>query len=279
MGLLSGLGGMGLGKLEGMSLFDEPEKEAVKKQEQPIEKKPVEIKEEDFLFEKSYRCPVCDKEFKAISVRAGKAKLSSIEFDLRPKYDNVEPLKYDVVMCTNCGCAAITRYWGNVTDSQRKNIKDNISRAFRGKKYDELKYSYEDAFDRYQVALANAMVKQAKNSEKAYICLKTGWMLKAEIDSLDKTSDDYEKKLAELTDQKDEFLKNALQGMIVARSKETFPICGMDESTLDYLIAALSVQYKEYEQAKKLIGNLLASKTASSRIKEKARDLKEMLPA
>ena len=39
-------------------------------------------------------------------------------------------------------------------------------------------YTYEDALARYQLALVNAIVKQAKNSEKAYICLKAGWLMR-----------------------------------------------------------------------------------------------------
>lgn len=278
MGLLSGLSGLGLGGLDGLSLYDTPQKETLPEQAEE-EKKPAApvIKESDFLFEKSYKCSVCDKDFKVLAVRAGKAKLKGTDEDLRPSYDNIEPLKYDVVMCPKCGCAALTRYWGNLTDSQRKNIRANIGKVFKPKQYGTEFYTYEEAFERYQMALANSMIKQAKASEKAYICLKTGWLLKAQIESLDSTDPEYEAKKKEIGAKSNEYLKNALEGFVNARRTESFPICGMDETTVDYLLSALFIQFGEYDQAARLVGNILISKTASSRMKDKASILKEKI--
>lgn len=276
MGLLSGLGGFGLGNLEGMDLYETPDKpeevedvvEEAVPEEAPVEK---ENNEAEYLFEKSYTCPVCDKAFKALTIRTGKARLVGTDKILRPKYSKVEPLKYDVISCPQCGCTSLTRYWGSVSPTQGKNIRSEISRTFKPIRYVDGIYTDQQAFERYQLALANAIVKPAKPSEKAYICLKTGWLLDAQCEQLGENSSEYAEKKA----QADEFLSNALDGLINARMTESFPICGMDESTLDYLIAALSVRFEKYEQAAKLIGNLLVSKTANSRIKDKARDMKE----
>ena len=281
MGLLSGLGGLGLNNLEGMNLYENPEKpekrdlgeNGANNNEQDAKAKTVD--ETEFLLEKSFECPVCYKKFKSLGMRAGKGKLVRTESDLRPIYEGIEPLKYEVIMCPTCGCAALPKYWGILTDMQRKNIKDNIGRAFKTKIYTENTYSYEDALERYQMALANSIIKQAKNSERAYICLKAGWLLEAQAESLDVNSSDYDAKKSELENRSDEFLKNAMEGLISARQSEHFPICGMDEPTLDYLIAALSVKFGEYNQAAKLVGNILTSRSANTRIKDKARDLKE----
>ena len=276
MGLLSGLGGMGLGDLEGMSLYEDP-KAPVHTDNQEAEVEAPKISESDFLFEKSFSCPICNHTFKSIAVRAGKSKLTGTDIDLRAKYDNVEPLKYDVVMCPYCGCTSLARYWGNPTSTQAKNIREKISVNFKPKAYKGNKYTYDEALERYQMALANAIVKGAKASEKAYICLKAGWLLRSKQESLDKASETYEQDMSAARTAEDEYLKNALEGFIAARANEMMPICGMDESTLDYLIAALSIRFKEYERASKLVGNLLVSRNANSRIKEKAYDLKELI--
>jgi len=278
MGLLSGLGGLGLGNLDGMSLYDAPKKEAKAENEPEQGKTPApEIKESDFLFEKGYKCVVCDREFKVLAIRTGKAKLKGTEMNLRPRYENVEPLKYEVVMCPRCGCSAHARYWGNLTPTQRKNVIENISKAFKTKNYDGDTYTYEEAFERYQMALANTMVRQSKASEKAYICLKAGWLLQSKAENLDPTLADFDLQKKYTLEQADEYLKSAVEGLIQARRSEQFPICGMDESTVDYLIAALLVEQKEYDQAAKLVGSLLASKTANSRMKDKALTLKEII--
>ena len=121
------------------------------------------------------------------------------------------------------------------------------------------------------------MVKKAKNSEKAYICLKTAWVLRGETQRLDPSADDYETKKAENDAQEKELLKNALDGFVMARQSEEFPIAGMDSSTLDYLLAALAVETDQYDIASKMIGEILVSRVANSRIKDKARFLKEMM--
>lgn len=276
MGILSGLGGMGLGNLEGFSLYENAEKPQEKENSSEEKVKIVpKAKEEDYLFEKSFSCPVCMNEFKALAVRAGKTKLLGTELDLRPKYENVEPLKYDVIVCDKCGCASLSRFWGPMTPSQRKAFVEQIGKSYKKKIYITGAYTYEHALERYQLALANAMVKGVKASEKAYICLKAGWLLRSQIETLDEESDS--EKISNLINMEEEYLANALEGFVVARSKELMPICGMDEATLDYLLATLMYRLKKYEQAAKMVGNLLVSRTANSRIKDRALNLKELI--
>ena len=278
MGLLSGLNGLGLGNLEDMDLYAPPAREEEEVPEAPVvEEKPAapEIKESDYLFEKSYTCPVCNKPFKALTVKASKARLIGTDRDLKPRYENIEPLKYDVVMCPICGCASVTRNWQGLTDAQRKRVKEGISVNFVSKKYTGDTYSFDEALERYQMALANAMVKQSKPAEKAYICLRAGWTLRGKAESLDPSASDYQAEYDRTKAMERDFLESALEGFVSARATDTPPICGMDELTLDYLIAALSVEFGKYEQAAKLVGSLLTNRNINSRMKNKALDLKD----
>ena len=58
-----------------------------------------------------------------------------------------------------------------------------------------------------------------------------------------------------------------------------FPICGMDQSTVDYLLATMSIHYKKYDVASKLLAGILTSQTAGRQIKDKALGLKEEVVA
>ena len=164
-GLLSGLSEIGLGGLENMEVYEQPEDKEAEKQ---AEEKP-EVKEETFLFDKSYECPVCYQGFKAKTVRSGKLRSLGTDRDLRPLYDQMEPLKYDVVICPHCGYAALTRFFGGLTAGQIKAIKENISANFHPVKEEKETYTYEEALYRYKLCLANTIVKHGKVSEKAYI--------------------------------------------------------------------------------------------------------------
>ena len=79
-------------------------------------------------------------------------------------------------------------------------------------------------------------------------------------------------------EQEEVFYKQAYDGFMKAVSSEMFPICGMDQNTMDYLLAYMSSHFKRYDVASKCISNILGS-SASNKIKDKARDLKEQIIA
>ena len=277
-GLLSGLEQFGLGGLEDMNLYEEPNHgEASTNDEankEPV--KPV-IQEQDFIFDKTYTCPVCDKEFKAKTVKVGKAKLVGTDQDLRPKYEDIDLLKYDIIMCPHCGYAALSRYFKFLTAMQGKKIREIITKAFKKMPESGAIYTYEEALERYKLALANAIVKQAKASEKAYICLKTAWLLRGKGETFDTKLSNYKELKTEIDESEKEFLKNSLEGFLAARQSEGFPMCGMDEATVDYLIAVTAMKFEQYDVATKLVSNILVSSTTNPRMKDKARELKEQL--
>ena len=273
-GLLSGLEQFGLSNLEGMDLYEAPKKE---EEGDKGEQKTHTVQEQDFLFDKSFTCPLCDREFKARTVKIGKAKLAGSDLDLRPRYEQIDMLKYDVIMCPSCGYAALSRFFKYLTSPQAKNIQKTISATFKPQKEVVETYTYDEALERYKLALANAIVKQTKASEKAYICLKTAWLLRGKAEHLDPEQPDYEAQKKQCQEEEDEFLKNALEGFLAARQAESFPMCGMDEPTVDFLIAVTAMRFEQYDLASRLIANLVASKTVNPRMRDKARDVKEMI--
>lgn len=277
--LLSGLEGMGLGDLEDLDLYEEKQRSREREEKNAQEAKDNEVKEEDMLYDKSYTCPICDKEFKSKTVRSGRARALGVDMDLRPRYENIDVLKYDVIACPNCGYAALPRYFPYLTPKQKKDIREKIAQNYKVREVDEAQttYTYEMALERNKLALVNAIVKHGKNSERAYICLKTGWLLRGMNEVLNPKTEDYKKKKRENTATERQFLRNAYEGFMDARLHERPPLCGMDEMTVDYLLATLSIVFNEYENAERLIGAIILSKTANSRIKDKARDLKEIL--
>lgn len=275
MSLFSGLDKFGLGKLEKMEVFEEDasKKTADGKQEKP------KITEEDLLFDKTFTCPVCDAEFHSKMIRTGKVKLLSADTDLRPKYQMVDSLKYDALVCPKCGYAALSRFFKFMLPAQAKLIRENISKNFSGIETSGNTYSYDDAIVRHQLALANAVVKKAKTSEKAYTCLKMAWLCRGKAETLPKETENYDQVIKELQVEEKELLKNAYEGFLAAFSKETFPMCGMDEITVTYLVADLARRIGRYEESSRWISRVLTSREANERIKNKARDIKELLNA
>lgn len=269
MGILSGLGNLGLGGLEGMDIFEEE-----KKPEQQAVEAPK-IEEKDLIYDKTFTCPVCDKEFSAKIMKSGKAKLLGTDSDLRAKYEGIDPVKYDVELCPHCGYAALGRYFTGLTSTQAKMIREKVSAKVQIHSYEGETYSYEHAMERYKLALVCAVVKHARASEKAYICLKSAWLLRGWAESLKESGEAEEKTIAALEQQENEYLQNAYKGFVEARQSESFPMCGMDEITVDYLLAVLATRFKKFDIASRMVASILASPSANARMKEKTRELKE----
>lgn len=271
MGLFSGLEQFGLKDVGGLNVYDD---DSQKEESKKVEDKKVE--EADFLFPKSHKCPVCETEFKSLAVKTGKLKAVGMDSDLRPRYEQLDPLKYDAIVCPKCGYAALTRYFDRIMSAQAKLVKSKISTNFKGINNDVLVYSYDDAIVRHKLALVCTIVKSGKVSERAYVCLKLAWVIRTKIEELEENGDgDVSQQIKQLHAEEQELLVNAYEGFFVAFSNESFPMCGMDEMTVVYLLADLAIKSGKIDESKRFISKILESKTANERIKNKARDLKE----
>lgn len=271
--LFSGLEAFGLDKLSDVDIYDK-EKENANASEAAA--KPS-FSEADFVYDKTYTCPVCDKEFKSKVVKFGKIKLENLDADLRPIYQNMDPLKYDAVVCPSCGYAALSRFYKYVTPTQADLVKKSISAVFKGINETGEIMEYDDAIARHKLALLSSVVKKAKTSERAYTCLKTAWVLRGKAEQLQQESADNKQQIAALEKEELEFIAKAYDGFSEAFSKEPFPMCGMDETTIMILLAELSRRTGKYDEASRWVSRILISREANDRIKDKARAIKDWL--
>ena len=271
--LFSGMGEFGLDKLSSeLEVYEKPAEETKTDAETQVKQ----IQESDYIFDKTMVCPVCDQNFKAKTMKIGRVKLLSMDTDLRPKYQEVDSLKYDAVVSPACGFASLRNFYNTITTGQIRAIKEKVSANFKGINQDLEFYTYDDAIARHKLALVNAIVKNAKSSERAYICLKTAWLLRGKRETLPEDTANLEEEKSKLLQEECAFLEKAHQGFKAAFPKEPFPMCGMDEDTCTYLVAELARRSGEFEDANRWLSIVLTSRTANDRLKEKARTVKEL---
>lgn len=185
MNLFAGLEKFGIKATDSTDLYAD-EKVAEKKTKEKVETAVAQPKEEDFLLDKTVRCPVCDKEFKTKMVKAGKVKRLEPDADLRPRQQYVDSLKYDVASCPNCGYTSLNRYFEHITMGQIKLIKEQISRNFHPQApSNDATWDYDKAIEMHKLSLFNSMVKKARTSEKAYNCLILAWLLRTKAEELE----------------------------------------------------------------------------------------------
>ena len=241
-------------------------------------------KEKELLLLKTVQCPICDKTFRSIQVKSGRARRKEPDVDLRPIFYDIDTNKYDVASCPHCGYTAMHRFWSGLSSLQIKLVKEGLCDKLKTpptKEITELQcYSYDEAIGLYKLALYTANVKMGKASEKAYVCLKIAWLLRAKIEELLAKAEDKEKNQDAITIAQKEYMDyyaQAFEGLVEAMASERYPICGMDQNTMDLLIAAMAYYLGKYDYSARFVSGLLVSKTASPNIKKRAYELKELI--
>lgn len=274
MNLLSGLEKFGLKVDDTTNLFEEEKKVVVAEDGTKKEAAPD---ESSFLLDKAIRCTVCDKVFKTKMVNSRVKRLEP-DLDLRPRYEYIDTLKYNTKSCPYCGYTAVSRYFEHLSSLQIKLVKEQICAKFKGSDDVEPKLlNYDEAIERYKLALFCAIAKKAKTSEKAYTCLNIAWLFRGKYESLDPNDPALEQERKECKEQEEAFYAQAFEGLNKAMSTENYPICGMDECTMDYLLATMAYHFKKYDVASKCISRIQQSSAASKKMKDRAYDLKEKI--
>lgn len=274
MNLLEGLEKFGLDNMDTEHIFEDEKKEEVAP-EKPVVREEVHS-EKEFLVEKSIRCPICDLVFKTKMVKTGRVKRLEPDFDLRPRFQYIDTNKYDVSSCPKCGYTAMNRYFSHLSSGQIKMIDEGVRRKFKQTNLVEPEeYTYEEAIERYKLALYNTLVKKGKASEKAFECLKISWLYRGKVEELMASSDRDAKSIEAA--QKEELLyyTQAYDGFLKAIASENFPMCGMEESTINLLVASMAFKLNKYDIASRFVSLVLTSHAAGRSAKERAMDLKE----
>lgn len=277
--LLSGMEKYGFKDVNLDSIFEDDKPKTVART--PEEKTVEAPKEEDFLLDKGVRCPICDTVFKSRMVKSGRARRLESDRDLRPRFEYIDTIKYDVSSCPKCGYTAINRYFPHLSSAQMKLIREEVCTKFKPEKgmAAKLSYTYDEAIERYKLALINTIAKKGKASEKAYECLKISWLYrgkKEEIQAANSNpSEEVKAEILKCEQTETAFYTQALDGFLKAMTSESYPMCGMEQNTVDFLIANMAFNLKRYDLASKFVSALLVSKTTSKTIKDKALTLKE----
>lgn len=227
--------------------------------------------EKSLVFEKQFECPLCNQKFRQPMVRTGKAKVISHDNDLRAVYQGVDVYKYDVVLCNHCGYAATQKYFGPLAKPHRDMLREHVSSKFKPVEEVSGLLTYEEAIKRFKMVMLNAMSRQAKISEKAYICLRMAWMLRGYIEQLE--AEESAAKADKIREMELQYLELAMDGFAEARQSEMPPIAGMNEVTVDFLLAQLCYRFERYDEASKYAQGILMSSSSSSQQKEKVREL------
>ncbi len=108
------------------------------------------------------------------------------------------------------------------------------------------------------------------------------WILRGKREAIDSGIEEcdegnYVTIMQEIEQSQIELLENAVEGFLSAKASETFPICGMDKNTLEYIIAVESIKLEKYDIASQMIDGLLGRQSVNKVMKAKCKEMKEQL--
>lgn len=232
----------------------------------------VKKREVDYLFDKTVECEVCGRTFKTRQMRTGKARFIGTDDILKPMYEGIDACKYDIILCPFCGYAASQRNYGHLTPKKRQAIRENIEPKFNVKWKEDETYTYEMAIKRCKMAVLTEMVTGGKVSESAYLCLKLAWLYRGQIDEFLRHNVPEEFVMMYRRYEK-EYIEDAYKGFKEAVATEYPPIAGMDEMTITFLLMSLAIKCNELDDAKRFGSQILGSRSANSKLKDKTREL------
>ena len=252
--LLSGLDKFGFKDVQNLKIFGEKSnlednyKSAI----------PARFEINEVTYEKEFKCDVCRNKFKSRVMRLGRMQHVAIDYDLRPIYkEPIHPIFYDIHICPNCGYAAITQMFSHLNSVEIKLVQDNITPKFKYVEY-PAQLDVKMAIERYKFTLLNAVIRNAKDSEKAYLCMRIAWLYRS------------------IKDKKNElaFIAHAYKGFCSSIQYEHFPVFGMDENVVSFVAASYAKTLGFLDDALKLLTPVVVSQRINTRLKDRAQDLK-----
>lgn len=212
------------------------------------------------LYNKSCTCPLCGYAFTTKTIKIGKNQVVSIDEDLYPHYSMVNPLLYDIIVCPECGYSALTKNFSSLLPKQKEWLRTLFYPGAPKPLYGEYT-TLEEAIHKHKMALLGCMTRKSKVGEQAYLALHIAWLYR-------EMGSDSESK---------SFLMRAYEGFGEALTKESFPILGIDEATLMYMLAAMAHELDKLEESKQYLSAVITMPGLSARLKDHALNLKETL--
>ena len=213
-----------------------------------------------YLYPKKHTCTVCDTEFTKQTVRITKLRVLQVDTDFRSKHKDIDANRYEVLLCSSCGYAALPAHFDKIVNRQKEAILTKIKPNYKHVER-EIPLSLEDAAAIYKQAFLCAEAMDAKVSVKAFLSLRLAWMYRE----------------AGRKEEEAKYIKDAYEGLKEAFSTENFPLGNMDESTAKYLIADLARRSGQMGEAMRWVADVVVARGISSAIKEKAVRLKDLI--
>lgn len=211
------------------------------------------------FYEKKLECLLCKKGFTSTKIRSSFVKVDYYDKDFCPNYhdDMINPLFYNVFVCPHCGFSFTEDFSKYFPPTTSEEIIHRVSDQWVTQDYGKNRTPIQ-AINSYKLAAYCGELKREKKVTTAGFYLRIAWLYR---------------KLKN-TNQEQRFMKFAVEEYVQSYLNSDFHGTQMSEIKIMYLIAQLSYQIGENEQAVMYLSKVIEKQntTTERTIIEMAKD-------
>jgi uncharacterized protein (DUF2225 family) len=131
----------------------------------------------DIIFDKVVPCPICGNKFVAYGQKMSKLRSKGMDNDLRRRYENFDPLWYNVWTCPKCYYSNYYHEFPSILPAKHKLISAKIKSILNGEQLSIAKdTNINQLFTQYYLLLSCAQAIAAPNIKLGKIWMNLMWL-------------------------------------------------------------------------------------------------------
>lgn len=212
-----------------------------------------------YTFTVEKKCPVCGETTRVVKVKS-KLLAERTDEDFCVHYKEFNPYFYKIWFCEHCGFAADEKtFLGSIPLTHKRKIQEFLNSRKLGLKFVEER-QVPDAVASFKLAIFYAELTGQSLAKRAGLYLELGWIYRA----------------SEEKEREDEMLERAISLYDRSLMTERYPINGLSDNTVIYLIGALYYRLHDFEKSTQYLSRIIGDQRIRDEdivLYKRARDL------
>ena len=212
-----------------------------------------------YTFTVEKKCPVCGETTRVVKVKS-KLLAERTDEDFCVHYKDFNPYFYKIWFCGHCGFAADEKtFLGSIPLTHKRKIQEFLNSRKLGLKFVEER-QVPDAVASFKLAIFYAELTGQSLAKRAGLYLELGWIYRA----------------SEEKEREGEMLERAISLYDRSLMTERYPINGLSDNTVIYLIGAIYYRLHDFEKSTQYLSRIIGDQRIRDEdivLYKRARDL------
>ncbi len=213
----------------------------------------------EFTFTVQKTCPICGESTRIVKTKS-KLMVEKTDEDFCVHYKGFNPYFYKIWFCEHCGFAADEKtFLGTMPSLHKKKIQEFLAQRKLGMQFVEER-GIPDAVASFKLAIFYAEMTDQPLAKRAGLYLELAWIYRADGEQ----------------DKENEMMQRAADLYDTSLMTERYPINGLSDNTVVYLIGAIYFRMQDYEKSTQYLSRIIGDQSIrdnDNRLYKRARDL------